>query len=461
MLQEIQQLMKALEAGQYNAAPGSLTQGGALQTEDLSPIMENVVVSEKQIKLQKMISVKDAKGTLIQFNRQLSYGILGGSAQYEGGIGEEDTSDIAREVVPMAYYSTTRRVTVAANMISAFDGVKAEDRAADDAAKKLSFDIEFDLFKGYADFSNAGVFDGNPAAFAKLPNMVGADPQIRMSDALANTQDLMFAEYGTAETIVLPVNGNLSQSVIEDIAVRNAMNEGSADVLLVDPISASHYNKIAFNKERIVLAGSAQEATGANLRKQWTSSGTISVEPSRFLAGKTGPARARAGSPAAPTATAAASGTTAVIPAGTYQYVITSANERGESVKSAPVAQAVTAGQQVTLTIAAVAGAKYFNVYRSRANGSAASAKFIGRVAAATSGATSFVDLGNRLPGSVTGYLVQSDTMSIHQLSPYARLKLAVSNLSLPEAHFRFLCLAVKQPRKNGILENIEGQLVY
>jgi hypothetical protein len=459
MLQEIQQLMKALEAGQYNAAPGTLTQGGALQTEDLSPIMENVVVSEKQIKLQKMLSVKDAKGTLIQFNRQLSYGIIGGSAQYEGGIGEEDTSDIAREVVPMAYYSTTRRVTVAANMISAFDGVKAEDRAADDAAKKLSFDIEFDLAKGYADFSNAGVFDGNPAAFAKLPNMVGFDAQIRQSDALANTQDLMFAEYGTAETIVLPVNGNLNQSIIEDAAVRNAMNEGSADVLLVDPISASQYNKIAHAKERIYLAGSAQEASGAHLRKQWTSSGTISVEPSRFLAGKTGPARARAGSPAAPSATAAASGSGAIIPTGTYQYVITACNERGESVKSAPVSQAVVLGQLVTLTIAPVAGAKYFNVYRTKAGGPAISAKFIGRVAASGSGSTAFVDLGNRLPGSVTGYLMQADTMSVHQLASYQRLKLAVSNLSLPEAHFRFLCVAVRSPRRNVILENIEGQL--
>jgi hypothetical protein len=60
-----------------------------------------------------------------------------------------------RAVVPMAYYSTTRRVTVAANMIGAFDGVKAEDRAAADAAMKLAGDIEFDCFRGQADFSNA------------------------------------------------------------------------------------------------------------------------------------------------------------------------------------------------------------------------------------------------------------------------------------------------------------------
>ena len=197
MLEELQSLVKALEAGSYNAAPGQLNQGASLQTEDLSPVMQNVTFEDKHIKLQKAVSVKDAKSQLVQFNRQLDYGIFGGSAQYEGGIGEEDTSNYVRAVIPMSYYSTTRRVTVAANMIGAFDGVKAEDRAAKDAAMKLAGDIEFDLFRGQSDFSNAGVFDGNPLAAAKVPNMIGLDAQIRQSDALSNTQDLMFAEYGS------------------------------------------------------------------------------------------------------------------------------------------------------------------------------------------------------------------------------------------------------------------------
>ena len=38
-LNAIQQLTKAIEAGNYDAAPSTLTQGGALQIEDLSPVM--------------------------------------------------------------------------------------------------------------------------------------------------------------------------------------------------------------------------------------------------------------------------------------------------------------------------------------------------------------------------------------------------------------------------------------
>jgi len=463
MVEQLNDLMKALEAGSYNAAPGQLAQGAALQVEDLSPVMENVTFDDSHIKLQKMLSVKDAKSTLIQFNRQLDYGIFGGSAQFEGGIGEEDTSNYVRAIVPMSYYSTTRRVSVAANMIGAFDGKKAEDRAASDAAMKLAADIEFDSFRGQADYSNAGVFDGNPAAQAEMPSMRGVDAQIRESDSLSNTQDLMFAEYGSDQTVVVSVNGTLSQAAIEDASVKSAMQHGSADKLVLDPISLSAYNKIAFAKERIMLAGSPQEASGANLRTQWTSSALVSLEPSRFLSGKTRPARSRAGSPAASAAAAdtAAVDAASVLEAGDYTYKVTSANERGESVETvatnAPLT--VAAGEKASLSITAVSGAKYFNVYRSEAGGDAASAKFIGRVKANGAGATTFEDLGNRAPGSVTGYLLQASTMGMHQLSPYSRLKLAVSDLSLPEAHFRFLCLAAYQPRKNVLMENIDGQL--
>lgn len=460
--EQLNDLVKALDAGSYNAAPGTLSQGAALQIEDLSPVMENVTFDDSHIKLQKMLGMKDAKSTLIQFNRQLDYGIFGGSAQFEGGIGEEDTSNYVRAIVPMSYYSTTRRVSVAANLIGAFDGKKAEDRAASDAAMKLAGDIEFDSFRGQSDFSNAGLFDGNPAAIAEMPNMRGVDSQIRESDALSNTQDLMFAEYGSDQTVIVSVNGTLTQSAIEDGAVKSAMQHGSADKLLLDPISLSAYNKIAHAKERIMLAGSPQEASGANMRTQWTSSAVVSLEPSRFLSGKTRPARARAGSPAAPATltSAAAANPASSLEAGTYWYKVTAVNERGESVEKVDDggAQVVAAGEAVTLTIAAVGGAKQYNVYRSEDGGTAASAKFIGRIKAGAA-AASFVDLGNRAPGSVTGFLLQSNTMEMHQLAPYSRLKLALSDLSLPEAHFRFLCLAAKQPRKNVLFENIEGQL--
>jgi hypothetical protein len=209
----------------------------------------------------------------------------------------------------------------------------------------------------------------------------------------------------------------------------------------------------------MMLAGSPQEATGAQLRTQWTSGLTVSMQTSRFLAGKTGPARARSGSPANPTFTAAATSDSASsLAAGTYAYYVTAVSIRGESVPSPTVSQVVAAGERATLTISAVSGALWFNVYRSAAGGSAATAKFIGKVKAALSGTTAFRDLGNKIPGFVTGYLLQTSTGQYFQLAPFSRLKLAVTELSLPEASFAFKTLALKQPRKNVLFDNVNGQ---
>jgi hypothetical protein len=417
--------------------------------------MNNVTFDDSHIKLQKMLKVESCKSTLAQFDRQLSYGQFGGSAQIEGAVGQEETSDFVRVVVPMAYYSHTRRVTVVANMVATVDGVKAEERAAKDAALKISADIEFDLFRGKADFSNAGVFDGNPLAIPALPNILGVDAQIRQSDAMASTQDKMFAEYGSDESVVIPGGGVLTQNMIEDASVRSAMNHGSADKLLVDPKVLSAYNKKLFSdKQRIFLANSAQEASGADFRRQWVSGGTVSLEASRFLSGKTSPAAARPTGPAAPSATGAAAAGSTSLAAGTYTYYVTACNEIGESPKSANVAVVVAAGDAVTLSITGAGVVRFFNVYRTAAGGAAGTAKFIGRVAAAGTSA-SFVDLGNKLPGFVTGFLVQGDTMAMKELAPYSRLKLAVTDLSVPEAHFRFCTLAVQQPRKNVLIDNL------
>lgn len=473
-LEQLQSLVKALEAGGYDAAPGTLVQGSALQTEDLSPVMNNVTFDDAQIKLQKMLKVSPAKSTLVQFDRQLSYGGFGGSAVIEGAVGQEFTDDFVRIVVPMCYYSHIRRVTLVANMVNTVDGKDASERAASSAAKKIAADVEFDLFRGKEGFSNVGVFDGNPSMIAALPNVLGLGEQIRQSDAQRNAKDLMFGEYGSDETVVIQGGGFqygsgagavdvfgyggtgvLTQANIEDAAVRSAMNMGNADRLILDPKTLAAYNKLAFEKERIILAGSPQDASGADLRRQWVSGGTVQLEASRFLSGKTRAQSPRPGSPAAPTMGAPADGGAGgTLANAQYTYSITGVNELGESVATATQTVTPVAAHYVTIAITNPSTAVYFNVYRSDAGGS--TLKWIGRVA--KSGATTtFYDYGAKIPGFVTGYLIQGDTMEVRELSPYSRLKLAVTDLSIPEAHFRFLTLTVPQPRKNVLVDNLKG----
>lgn len=455
----LQSLVKALEGGGYNGAPSTLTQGSALQVEDLSNVMELTTFDNEHLRLQSMIETESVKSTLAQFDRQLSYGVFGGSAQIEGAVGQEETSDFVRIVVPMAYYSHIRRTTLVANLVATVDGKKAEERAASDAAKKLAGDMEFDVIRGKSDFSNAGVFDGNPSLIPGLPNMLGLDTQIRQSDAQRNAQDLMFGEYGSDDTVVIAGGGTLTQDMIEDAHVRSLMNLGDADMLLVDPKVLSGYNKITYGKERIVLAGTPQDVTAGDLRRQFVSGGTVKIEASRFLSGKTRPAQARRTAPAAPgSTTGSGSGSSTSLAAGNYAYYVTAGNELGESSPSI-VSGGVTlnANEQCALTIPATTNARFFNVYRSNVGGTTATARFIGRVIAAASGNTTFTDLGNKRPGFVTGVLVQGDTMVQKELASYSRVKLAQTELSTPEAHFCFRTLAVKQPRKNALIENLVG----
>jgi len=456
-LQTLMDLTKALEAGNYNAAPSTLTQGAALQREDLSDVMHVVTFGDDAIRLQKLLKVKPIKATTAQFDRQLSYGIFGGSAVIEGAIGQEEVSSFVRIVYPMSYYSSIRRVTLQATLVDTVDGKGNEERAASDATKKIAGDIEFDGWRGKDDFSNAGVFDGNPNAIPSLANMSGVTVQVRQSDSQRNAHDLMFGAYGSDDTVVLQCGTVLQQTNLEDCSVRSAMNMGSADEFLLDPKTLSAYNKIALGKERIILANSPQDATGADLRRQWVSGGTMRLTASRFLSGRTGPDPTRANSPAAPSMGAASitSGSTAFNAGDVYQYKATSVNEIGESVLSPAITATITAaGQQVASVITVTQPVKFCRVFRTAAGGS--TFKFIGNVAV-TPGATTvtFTDLGNRIPGFVTGTAFQSDTWDFAELSPYSRVKLAVTDLSQPEGHFRFLCVRGYQPRKNVLLDNI------
>jgi hypothetical protein len=459
LIKQLESLVKTLEAGSYNSAPGQLVQGSALQSEDLSAVMHNVCIASDEIKLQKLFGKKKAKSLTIQFNRQLSYGRLGGAAQREGAVGNTNVGDYVRATVPMCFYSEVRRVTEAANLIEAFDGIKAEDREAENAAEVIAMNIEFDLFKGKADFSNAGVFDGHPAAMPELPNMLGVDSQIRQSDMLVTTQDLMFASYGSNQSVVLAQNAALDQIVIEDARLRAKLNFSQAKNLYVDPVIMTSYNKkVALGTgtnsiQRIQLAGSAQDVSGASLRRQWTAHGDVNLEESHFLRGKTSPLRPNIGGPSAPAITTQPSfgGSGSLITAGTYVYLVTAQSEIGESPATATNTVSPTTGTVVTMTITAQSGVKFYSIYRGT---NAKNAKFIGNVAA-TGGNVVFTDLGNKAPGFVTGYLLDEKTWEMHDLAAYSRKKLAQSDLSTPEAHYTFTTVAGYQPRKNVIIDNL------
>lgn len=458
------ELLKTLELGSYNVAPSQLTQGASLSMEQLSQVMQNVCWGENMIKLQKVLPVEKQKSQLAQFNRQLSYGDFHGLAALEGALGNTSVGQYQRVVFPMAYYNTVGQVTVPAAVAEAFDGVGAEEREAINAAKRLALAIEFDSFRGKADFSNGGVFDGNPLAIPDtLPNMSGIDLQIRQADSLISTADQMMFSYSGNQSIVLSKNGSLDQAIIEKAANRVQMNYGTPDVLYVDPIVLSGYNTtvalgVGTNSIQRIVLGQQPQASGVDLRRQITTGGaSVALEGHRVLSGKTAPLPPNQYSPNPPTInTITATGSNGAIPPGQYRYLVTAMNHKGESNGTFSAAITVGANQRVEIDIAPNANTEFFAVYR--AIGAASTqkdAKFIGFVKA-SSPSTLFIDLGNKQPGFVTGYMLQHDTWSYFELAPFTRVKLGVLiDLTYRSVFYRFLTIGGLQPRKNAIIDNL------
>lgn len=467
IIEKLNDISKALEAGIAVGPPGTLTQGAALQKEDLSPVMNVVTFQDKHLKLSKLIPVEKASGTMVQYDRMLDYGIFGGSATLEVSAGQENTGTYVRAFVPMAFYADRRVVSFASQAVQTFDGKKNLERETSNAALKIAADVEFDLFRGKADFSNAGVFDGNPGSIPLImPGLLGIDPQVRQSDNLQSTQDLMFAEYGSAASVVIAVGGVLGQTNIEDGALRSANNFGEADHIYLSTDALASYNKLIYSNVRYVFSGPGSELqnTGASLGKQWTSNGPVELESSNFLRGKTQPpVKISALAPGIPSALGGvATGTTAFVANQVYSYYVSASNEAGESQKSANVTITIGSnGQQVSLTISASGSGttRWFNVYRSAASTVATTQvlafKFIGRVAAAASGATTFLDLGNKVPGGTTGFLLDKRGMEVHELMPFSSVDLAQIDTSHRKLFYRHLCLAVKTPRFNVLFDSL------
>lgn len=460
----IHDLIKALEGGTQGGASSAFNGGAVLGVENLDTIMHSVCAEEEEIKLQKKITVKSTKSTLVMFNTLTSYGRRGGSAVVEGSPGQFKDIKVNRKPVPMAYYAEMRRVTDVANTIETFDGVKAEDREAEAAAMTIAFAVEDDCFRGHADYSNNGVFDGAPSAMWLGPNMHGLDIQVRQSDITRGSKDQMFSEFGSDASVVIQGGGTLTQENIEDAKARSRVSFGNPKLLMIDPLVLSNYNKLGLALQRIVLAGSPQGASGSDLKTQWTAHGDVSIESSNFLLGKTQPESDQvAGTPALPTlsiaSTTDSSAVTSFAINAIYQYYVTGGNELGEGAKSATTSRTITAaGDKVVITITHGTGVnRFFNVYRGLAGGRPGTEKFIGRCVARPGFSTStFVDLNAKIPAFSTGFLCDfRDNMAFYELMPYSRKKLAITELATTEAHYRWITLGVMAPRRQILVDNL------
>ena len=464
--QEVDELNKALEAGAgYAGAPTALTGGGALQVESLDASLKSMTYEMKHIKMWPIIAKDQAYNTIEEYNRIDAYGDQGNGFIAEGSLPRSEDSSYSRQVQRVRFIGVTRELTHVYTLVRNAHG-DAIAREIRNGTMRILEIVERALFSGRGFYSNAGAFDGSDAAINDADLAFdGLDKQIRKGDTDSTAQAKAFTGYGVSESVVKDMRGSiLDEDALQDGARIVQENMGYASILMLDTKAHSDLSRQFYPKERVNPMGVENGRAGFVLQNFIASAGEFALISDVFLRPKRTSPSATAGAPAAPTFAAPGSHAPSAISefsaadAGAYDYKVAALNATGEGALSASSnVAAVAAGDAVTLSIAATAGAYAYAVYRAPVN-TAANHEFIGFVApVAVGGAASFIDANRKLPGLSEAFLLsnESEVLRFKQLAPLMKMDLAIIATAYRWMQLLYGTAIVYAPRKNLIFDNI------
>lgn len=474
--EQLDSLLKSLNTGTsaYNAAPNTLTQGTSLMVESLDSSLRSVTFSMKNLRLWPMIPKDKAYNTVEEYNRQTSYGESSNGSFFDADAGtapSEHTSSYNRQIQVVRYMGTTRIVTHPLTLIRPAHGpVIAQQIKA--GTMYLLQNLERQLFEANGMFQSAtGTYTG---AIANVPTnsakFNGLEQQIRAGNSDVTAQYSGFEPYGGNDSVVVDLDGTApDEDSIEDLANRTLENFGMPTDFFIDNKTHRDLNKIFYPKERIPSMGVPNGKAGFVLSEFISSAGSLRIVGDVFLRAKDSPLGvAQSGAPATPVVSSTGTevdansefGVTTDQPAGTYSYRVSAVNNVGESLAATQEDQAITAGNRVTVVIAAgTTGALYYAVYRAPV-GTTTGHKFIGYVSdslAAGGGGATFRDAGHKTPGAPTGYMLEVDTDNISwkQLAPLMKMDLAITGPAYRWMQLLYGTPIVYAPLHHGLMENI------
>lgn len=467
---QAEDLAKTLTLGHANGlnAPGSLVGGAALQMESIDGTLKSVTFDASHLQLWPAIPQDRAYSLVEQYNRSNSYGDGGSVFVPEAGSPAMNDSDYSRHAQKVVFMATRRGVSLPSTLVRMNVAGDIESREAQAGTLWILERLERALYKGQADFSNAGEFDGAISAIpAKIQNLElsGLEAQIRQGDADYSATVRAMEGYGGAESVIRDVRGVMDESSFEDLANILVQNFGRPSEVHMAPKAISDFIKQFYPKERVMQLGVLEGRAGYVVKTMSTTAGDIALKANVFLRAKETPKSQndRDGVPGAPASVSASqqAGMSKLKSGDKHTYTVASCNEQGEGAAVASSAQITVAadGNEVRLAIASPAGGAgvtHYAVYRTAKSG-AGTPKFIGYVA--RSGATTtFVDRGAKIEGAMSAYMLDmnADTLVWKQLAPLTRINLA--QLSLAKEFLLFLAgaLIVFKPRMLGVYQNID-----
>lgn len=467
---EAEALQKTLQMGHPNSAGSNLVGGAAFAAESVDGVLRSVTYSAKNLVMWPTISQGKASAMVEQYIRSNSFGSQGSMYTPENGSPPMEDLSADRHSQKVVFMATRRGVSILNGLVATVGGEDPESRESSAGTLWLLEKLERDLYKGLAEFSNAGKFDGAISAIpSKLQNiaLTGIEREILAGDQDLTAQSAAFQGYGAADTTIQDLAGDVvSETVIEDSANAVLENFGFATELHAPPKVMSDFVKSFFPKERVNALGMQNGRAGYVVNTFASSSGDIAMRPNVFLKpkdfSKNVPDRATCPSAAA-SATAAlqADGATTLKAGDKYSYEVAACNEMGEGVAAAASAEMtiVSDGQAVALTIAQPTSgyaASHYAVYRTSKAGGAQRRKFVGYVAKQGAN-TIFLDRGAKIEGSNTAYLLdmRPEVITWKSLAPMMKIPLAQVSLSKEFILLMSGCMIMAAPRMAHLLKNI------
>lgn len=419
---------------------------GALQLENLDPLMTRILLSEADLLKFKNIPRTPSPNVFPEWNRKDSYG----SPRTQGGFreGSKPRGGVAkytRATDRIRYIGEEGGVTHQASLSSGGMQVSPEAEEEENTAMRMFEKIERSILHG-----DSRILDEDGAD-------VNYDGIIRQLEVKRPASIIDMEGQ--------PLDYEKIQEFARTLRVDAKLPNFSKLRGHADPEVMSYLGNLSLEKERTTLgAPKSVVVPGTPWSGFQTQHGFMPFETDIVMnaVDTNAPlAESQLGAPVAPaTVTGAAAATAGAevskLPAGTYYYFVSAINNVGESITTVTTGVVATLAQKITLTIARVTGATGYRVYRGTST-TVANARYIGMVPQTVSGSASFVDFNGVRPNTGTFLLYNADPqdLTIFQLAPLTKFPLAIVDTTVKFLLLMYHTLTVKAAERIIYVKNI------
>jgi hypothetical protein len=449
--QEVDQLNKALAAGQSINPPGSATAGDgfSLRVESLERTLKVTTFKMEHIKFWKQIPKLAAWNTVEEHNALHSYGQNPDAGFIaEGDLPGEDDSTYERQFAIIKFLGTTRRVTHPMSLIKPAHGNVISMETVNGTIHLLRI-LERALFFG--------------------------------DSALCALQFDGYAKQLQAKSNVIDLRGQpLSEDVLTDscLTAFDAPNYGMITDIYLNPKVKADLVKTFFPKERHPTNVGDMSKVGLDIKGFTSPAGDVMFQPDVFITDGGGVTTAVGDAtkrPATPTISTPCTtpGPEALskfgaLDAGDYRLQIQACNRYGRSAPVAVDAGAVTIGAAEKFTFGATPGGsttvEWWELFRTKKNGALGTERLVLRVANAAGAAESIIsEYNDQIPGCYYGFGFQLnlENLSFKQLAPMVKIPLATIDSSIRWMQLLYGVPVLYTPGKNILFKNIGRALGY